>query len=233
MCRIKNILEPEELVLTWRAPDSDSGRNRYKVAEFKKIDNEHIGFCYLKDTDDFAKAKELGFVGFPAFNKFDKVYETNVLEVFLRRTPPRKRGDFKRFLEQLGLDPEVSISDIALLAYSGAKLATDTFELINPLKVINVPAELVLEVVGTRYYLDEGVGALSIEDEVILEPEPDNQHDPNAVKVVRDKRVIGYINRFQCLGVKNAIAEYDVKAHVFKVNGTKDQPRILICVSIK
>lgn len=42
-------------------------------------------------------------------------------------------------------------------------------------------------------------------DNVILEPEPTNTHDPNAIKVIADNTHIGYIKQGKCSEVRNLL----------------------------
>jgi len=231
MCKIKHILESNRLILTWRGPNDSHGR--YAVAELQHI-GETFVFSYLKDSKDFLEAQKIGFNGFSAFNNFELIYTENVLDVFKSRIPPRSRDDFKLYLEQIGLDPEAVISDFALLSYSGAKLATDSFELVDPLDNLdnlNAPCELLLELAGVRHYVKD-CSIFKADDSVQLLEEPENPYDYNAVVAMCRGMKIGYINKMQCEAIKHGLKSYLFFAHINKINGTEERPRILICVKV-
>lgn len=47
--------------------------------------------------------------------------------------------------------------------------------------------------------------ALKPGDVLDLESEPDNLHDPNAIKILKDSLHLGYVNRESCVDVRNAL----------------------------
>ncbi|WP_404361386.1 hypothetical protein [Methylotuvimicrobium sp. KM1] len=126
---ISYVPQPNRLLLVWQAPEGKS-RKRFVVGEIR-LEGKHYTFRYLANTKDFADARIEGFVCYPAFRKLTQEYNESVLETFLRRVPPRKRGDFNKYLKQWRLSPEVDISDFALLGHTGAKLPNDGFSLIS------------------------------------------------------------------------------------------------------
>ena len=192
---IEHIKEPLRLYLTWQPPITSSClRTRLIVAILVRADND-ANLEYLTDTEDCQKAVEIGFKGYPAFPLTKPRYE-NVLCTFVKRMPPRNRGDFHKYLKAIRIPVEAKISDFALLGYSGAKLPEDTFNLSVCLQDETAPFELLTEISGFRHYkgmdiLDE----LREGDVVILEKEPTNEFDHNAIKILRQNVLIGYINR--------------------------------------
>ena len=50
--------------------------------------------------------------------------------------------------------------------------------------------------------------------QVFLEPEPDNQYDPNAVKVLMNGLLVGYVKKESCSQVKELLNKKDFKAEV-------------------
>lgn len=50
--------------------------------------------------------------------------------------------------------------------------------------------------------------------QVVLEPEPDNQYDPNAVKVLMNGLLVGYVKKESCSQVKELLNKKDFKAEV-------------------
>ena len=50
--------------------------------------------------------------------------------------------------------------------------------------------------------------------QVVLEPEPDNQYDPNAVKVLMNGLLVGYVKKESCSQVKELLKKKNFKAEV-------------------
>jgi hypothetical protein len=158
---IEHIIEPTKLLLAWQASD-EKHRIRYIVAELNRV-GEEISLTYLPKTNDFAKAQEHGFEAYPAFQDINKTHH-NVLDAFMRRLPPRTRGDFPQYLEGLRLRMNAQISDFALLGYSGAKLLSDGFSLIHPFDHVNGSCELLLEAAGYRHIQQQDKMAIQKEE---------------------------------------------------------------------
>lgn len=228
---IKHIHEPKTLLLVWQPPE---GTSRVRCIVGELIREELSGVVtlkYLEGTADFRKASELGFVGYPAFSNTRKEYHNGVVDAFLRRLPPRSRGDFKNYLELLRLDVNSEFSDFALLGYSGAKLPSDGFSIINPFEDVIGPCEFVTEVAGFRYR-DISIEDVSVGDEITLVPEPNNEYDTMAIKVMLGANHIGYINRGQLKAFHIWLANNNVKASIERVNGRDNRPLIYLYVEI-
>lgn len=106
---IEHIIEPTKLLLAWQSLD-ESHRARYIVAELNR-NGDKIDLTYLTHTKDFQEATSKGFEGYPAFQDTNKMH-SNVLDAFMRRLPPRARGDFIQYLEVLitGVRPSLNTS---------------------------------------------------------------------------------------------------------------------------
>lgn len=189
---IANIVEPATLLLTWKGM---SGGRRLAVAQLEKLGDERARLTYLFPTT--AAAKKIGFFGYPAFPITKKNYEHDVLDIFMRRLPPRGRTDFQDYLTQLRLSPNVSISSFALLGYSGARLPGDSFEIVHTFESANIPFEFVTEVAGARYANTSNFVGVEPGSTISLEHEVSNHDDPWAVRVIANGKKIGYINRYQ------------------------------------
>lgn len=227
MNRIKHVIDPERLLLVWQAPEGKS-RNRYVVGELRQCHGEVV-FRYFPNTEEFKNANAEGFVCYPAFRKTGQEYNQGVLDTFLRRLPPRKRGDFAKYLEQWRLASHVEISDFALLGHTGAKLPNDGFTLINPFDNVEPPYEFYIEVAGFRYYQD----SVSIQDigvgmDAVFISEPDNEYDGNAVRIEVAGKKIGYVNKVQSKSFMRWLQHYRITACVERINGTNDRPLIYI-----
>ncbi len=223
---IKHVPNPDRLLLVWQAPEGRS-RARFVVGELRQQEGQLV-FRYLSDTAEFKKACEEGFVCYPAFRKTNLEYTQNVLDSFLRRLPPRKRGDFGKYLEQWRLAPNVEISDFALLGHTGAKLPNDGFSLINPFDHIELPHEFYIEVAGFRYQPNISVDDISVGMSVEFIAEPANEFNRDAVRIEVAGKKIGYVSDAQCKAFNSWLGRYSVSASVERINGTNERPLVYV-----
>lgn len=191
---VEFIFEPSRLFLVWHHTRDDTPKTRRIVGALER-DGETVCFKYYKDSNDFKEAIKEGFSQFPAFDvKDSKNKFCDALDVFIRRLPPRSREDFKAYLSQYSLGSNFEGSDFALLAYTGARLSGDNFELCPDLSDLESPADLVIELSGVEYG-DIPIDRIQEGDELEFVPEPDNAHDSNAVIVKRHDQKVGYVNK--------------------------------------
>jgi hypothetical protein len=122
---IQNLIEPTNLLLSWRPKTVNE---LYLVAKIER-EKENYSFTYLTETTEFEAAIKQGFCGYPAFSLRTRLHTNNVLDAFLRRLPPKTRGDYNLYLQQHGLPAPFPYSDFALLGYTGAKSPADGFVL--------------------------------------------------------------------------------------------------------
>ena len=230
MRQIEHIVEPDRILLSWQTA---SERLRMLVAELIRSGDDDANLVYLKESEDFLKAQSLEFEGYPGFDIKKDVYE-NVLTSFMKRLPPRSRGDFSRFLEALRIKSDAEISNFALLGYSEAKLPDDDFTFIHPFKNASPPFELLLPVRGYRHYKEQlPLAELSTEMQAGFEVEPDNPKDPEAIKVVIDGVRVGYVSR----GLTGSFhkwmqSDLTISAYVERINGAEQNPEIYLYVLV-
>ncbi|WP_330924456.1 HIRAN domain-containing protein [Candidatus Sororendozoicomonas aggregata] len=230
---IEHLIEPERLLLSWQALDSNS-RSRYLVGELVRKDDVVV-LNYFKGTEDFEQARLQGFKGHPAFQLKDDVcsYENQVLEAFTHRIPPRSRSDFYRYLELRGLNPDAAISDFALLGYVGARLPDDGFELVHPFDSANEPFELLIEVAGFRYESTISIDEIAVNTPVQFIPEPENQYDSQAIRIELGGNKLGYVDRGRLeLFHRHLKAGHSVQGEVIRKNGTAERPLLYIYTTI-
>ncbi len=184
---------------------------------------------YLTEEDDYQKAIEQGFTGYPAF-PLECARHDNVLPMFLRRLPPRQRSDFLDFLAYYRLPRNAALSDFSLLANTGGRLPRDGFSVIPDLSQVKLPCELLLEVAGSRHASDVKEGYIPVVGSAAqFQAEPSNQHDANAVRVLVEDHFVGYVNRLQAKALNNWLNfETVIDAHVDRVNGTTERPVIYL-----
>ncbi|CAD5378999.1 HIRAN domain-containing protein [Pseudomonas sp. OF001] len=223
---INHIFEPHRLVLAWHSPTGNG--TRLVVGELCRGDLETY-FRYLPGTTDFEQARKEGFFSFPAFDIQKHGANTihiSALDVFMKRLPPRKRADFKDYLRQYNLPTDFAGSDFALLAYTGAKLASDTFELYPDISKAVAPIDFVIDIAGARHYIEHS-SELTEGDQLTLVNDDDNRHDKNAVRILHNGKLIGYIGRVYAAGVREIMRSGNLSASVLKVSSFKEKIRVL------
>lgn len=230
---IEHVLEPKRLLLVWQAPEGSSRRSRYAVAELVRQGDEQVRFQYLVDTPDFKSACAEGFVNFPAFRKVEQSYDLGVADTFIRRLPPPTRGDYAQYLEQFRLRPDTKISEFALLAYTGAKLPSDGFSIINPLDRVDVEGELLIEVAGFRHASQVPMESLRPGVFVQFAPEPTNAYDADALAVLVRGQKIGYVPRQQARAVREQYEGGSISAQIERLNGSSERPLVYLFAAIR
>lgn len=235
MTQIEHVINPDRLLLVWRSNQAGASRTRRVVAELVTNDvADDATLRYLVDSVDFENATKDGFKGYPAFSLKNAEHKQNVLGSFLRRLPPRKRDDFQTYLIRYGIPPSVRVSDMALLAYTNAKLPSDGFELVADLRRAKPPFELVIEVAGFRHQETASVDDIYVGDPVMLKAESENSHDQNAVALYHSGTRIGYVDRAQAPSFLSWFSRsYNVQATVERINGTADRPQIHLFVTVR
>lgn len=123
------IIEPTRLFLTWRNPLIRS----YVLYVVGSVDwDDDSGdwlFNYLVDTEDFKHAVSQKFEGYPSFTMMKQQHKGNIIESFLYRIFPQSGKSYEEYLYKYGLSTNMNLSTVSLLAYTGATLRLDTFEL--------------------------------------------------------------------------------------------------------
>ncbi len=226
---IEYLLHVNTLFLTWQ---SNSDRKRYLVGELKKS-KDADEFSYLVDTEDYKKAHDNGFLGYPAFPLGSKTYTNNVMATFMKRLPPRSRRDFTKYLKNNQLPETFKGNDFELITHTGIMLPSDGFDLIPDLSKATVPFDYVMEVAGTRHHLSfDEVGAIKIGTPVQFECEDENEHDSNAVALLIDGKKIGYINKLICPSFRKLMSK-NISFQVLKTSGTLERPLIYVQFSVR
>lgn len=235
MNHIEHIIDPERLLLVWRTSRTDVPRERRVVAEVvRPRHGSDAVLRYLFGSNDFESAKAEGFVGYPSFDVEQSEHSLNVIDSFVRRLPPRKRDDFNSYLERYRLSNRPELSDMALLAYTNAKLPGDAFELYPDLTNVRPPFELVTEVAGFRHQPGVSVEDIYVGDPVTLKREPDNAFDKNAIAVHHNGKKIGYIDRAQASSFQSWLRKgFRVNATVERINGKPERPLIYLFVTVR
>lgn len=226
---IEHIIEPTKLLLTWQSHD-EKQRTRYVVAELNSIGSQ-IHLNYLTDTGDFHKARSMGFEYYPAFPDISKIHN-NVLDAFMRRLPPRSRGDFSQYMEGLRLKPETQLSDFALLGYSGGKLPSDGFSIIHPFGNVEGACELLLEAAGFRH-IQKNHDNIKLNATVSFVKKFNETLQEESIQIMVDGKHIGYVTRGLLPTFFDWIDKDRIKgAWVEKINGMPGRPTVYVYVQI-
>ncbi len=217
-----------ELWLIWKQPKT---RRRYKIGVLNYKENKYY-FQYINpELDDALKA---GFLYFPGFEDINKIYESNKLFANIEtRLPNPKRADYLEILNLYNL--ETDSDKMQILQATKGRLLTDNYEFV-PIFDSN---KVEFDVAGTGHChdIEKCKSFISINDKLLLEPEPNNNYDKNAIKVILPKNGvkyhIGYVPRYyakelnkllndnieysamiQSLNFESAINDEDVSAYV-------------------
>lgn len=235
MNQIEHILDPTRLLLVWRPSQSGVPRTRRVVAEVVQPKRDaNAVLRYLSKSEDYVCAELEGFRGYPAFTIEQEEHASNVLDSFIRRLPPRNREDFNLYLKRHRLPNNVELSNMALLAYTNAKLPGDGFELYPDLTTSKPPFELIIEVAGFRHQDGVTLDGIYVGDPVVLKPEPENPHDKNAIAVYHSGKKIGFIDRAQAPSFQSWIKnKYKISVTVERINGQSDRPLIYLFVAVR
>ena len=224
---IESPVPTRRALLVWQRPLEMPGpRDRCPVAELVQREGG-VSFAYLGD-DSLSVAREAGFSGYPGLPLGSEGLDRIAMDILMRRLPPRERPDFPDFLERYGLPAQNTYTDLSLLAYTGARLTSDSFSISETFDGFARPFRYVFDVAGNRHYL-EAYRDLIVGEPLFFEHEPENPVDPNAVKIVRtDRTCVGYVNRLQAEVVGNWLNSGRIVASVYRVNGRADYPRLFV-----
>lgn len=234
MTILQNLIEPQRLLLTWQSSDEGSLDRTRRVVGCLERDGSEVVFRYLKENEDFQKARDAGFNGYPAFRIDDKAsdFRQGVLEAFLRRIPPRKREDFNEYLAQHRLPFPFPLGDFALLGYTGAKLPSDGFALVPDFQFTDAPCDFLLEVAGMRHCIPDAA-ALSLGDAVDFAFDFSNPVDSDAIAILHKGTRIGYVNRALRGVFQHWLNLGKITARIERINGKPERPLVYLYVSVK
>lgn len=230
---IEHIIEPNKLLVCWQASEGNN-RKRFIIGVIEKKQDLSIVFRYKINSNDLNEAKNNGFAGYPAFSIKEEEHTEGVMDTFVRRLPPKSRGDFNKYLDLYRLPKDQNISDFAMLAYTGAKLPTDGFSIVNPFYNLLEPCEFLMEIAGSRFAKDFDVDQLDIGDHVAIKKEENNKFDDRAIAIEYKEKRIGYINRALVETFHDWIdSKAKITLIIERVNGHPARPLVFLFVKVK
>lgn len=196
-------IEFTELCLIWRV---SLRAERLVVGTLECTSSNDLRFVY--DGPDLERAAQCGFEGYPGL-RLGRTYGPAAVNAFAARLPSAKRPDYGRFLSFWRIEPDAR-DPVYLLAATGGRLPTDMFEFI-PRILPRRDTCFLTDLAGVRIY---GSGATP-GGPIKLEPEPTNAVDAEAVKVLRDGRLLAYVKKVHNWSVQDAWrAELEVSARL-------------------
>lgn len=218
-------------LLVWQRPLDETGRrDRCAVAELVQ-QADGVNFRYL-GREQLDVAAEAGFSGYPGLPIASGDLSRIASDVLMRRLPPRDRADFSELLVRFGLPADHTYTDLSLLAYTGARLTSDSFSVCETFDGFEGAFSYVFDVAGNRHYFD--YNELQLGEAIYFEHEPMNPVDPNAIRLARESgETVGYVNRIQAQTVRSWLVNGSVDATVFRVNGRLQYPRLFVQTNIE
>lgn len=198
-------------------------RNNYVIGTLTR--NSHYEFAYGMEVE---QALANGFTPLVSFPWLDKRYESEtVFPVFACRLPDRRRRGIKDILDKYGL---TEFDEFEFLKKSGARLPTDTLSFADPIFEGEEAVERSFFVAGMRHYLEckgcdcEATEKYAEGNHLLLVPEPDNDHDHNAVKIMSQSgRMLGYLPRHYSKAISDRLKR-GVNYHCEVVEHCRQQP---------
>lgn len=220
---LEHLIEPNKLLVTWQSADKEH-RTRYVIGELLRTQNNQISLTYSIDSIDFKNAQAHGFEPYAAFPNIHETHHQGVLEAFMRRLPPKSRADYGQYLEGFRIKADSTLSDFALLGYTGAKLPSDGFAIINPFDNINTQFDCLIEVAGYRYNQMDDV---PMKHNVTFKIGHYNKTNEPMIEIYLNNNRIGYITRALITSFQQWINDQRIEsAWIEKKNGTLSQPII-------
>ena len=223
---------PFVLWLIWQ---NTKTRQRYHIGNLVHEEDKYIFYYENREYRRTLKeAMDHGYKPHVAFPDINKVYtSTTLFGPFARRLPDERRPDFDHILTEHGLSRDYTEMD--LLRVTGGRLATDSYEFVSPIYVVNDHFDFDFYIAGWRHYHGEDIiHELKEGQDVYFKMEKDNPEDSKAVIVLSDKNGIklGYIPAFYSGFMFQAIQNNcHFHAKIEKINyNAKPQLRVYISV---
>lgn len=221
----------QELLVVWKQPQT---RQRYLIGRLWR-DELGYHFCYEDRTPRSVKdAQRSGFRLLEAFPELGRVWTSNRLfPVFDRRLP---RPWYQPRLQAAGIQ---STDPMELLRVTGGRVATDTLELPEPIQSESKGSAVQeysvrFPIAGWRYYNGEqAIEELSPGTRLRLELEPDNQHDPYAIRILAPSGImLGYVPAVYAWYMDASVERGEYTAEVDEV-GPSDDPQQRVTVRFR
>jgi hypothetical protein len=220
------------LFVAWRGGENDSGV--WGPVGRLGYDGQVYRFCYTQGARTLR-----GFQPFPSMEDLEQVYVSETLfPLFANRLLSPSRPEYEAFLRWGGFDPNNPPSPLAILGVTEGIRQTDSIE------VFPCPTPDAAGCYFNRFFLhgirwmpslaQSLINQLQPEQRLILQPEPLNVADRNAVAVYTEFQPtqIGYVPRYLAHDVGKLVNQCDyVELVVERLNSDAPlQQRLLCCM---
>lgn len=182
------MLDFRKIYVSWR---SGKGGRRYLVGLLEYIAPDQYTFKYDKEVVE--RATKEGFTPYVELPDIEKVYDEYALQVFSQRLMKPERPDIQQFYDFWEIDPAFEQNPFYLLGHTQGLLPTDNFEFLADYQY-HLQLHFLTELASTSHNILPA-HLLNVGDELTMTKEPNNEHDPYAVKVFKDTQFIGYIKK--------------------------------------
>jgi hypothetical protein len=214
----------DKIYLSWR---KGPGYGRYIVGLLDHRSDGSFSFSY--DPDVVGRAKRDGFTPYTEFPDVSKTYNGNVMDIFAQRLIKSERPDVAKFYSFWEIDEQFQDDKFYLLGHTQGLLPTDNFEFLADYNMIN-GLHFLTEIAGlTPLRVPSDV--LNEGDELTFKIDRNNEFDPEAVKVYKGQREIGFIKRIHCKLFHKPGAE-NLKLQVKAIEKNGYLRRVFIKVSL-
>lgn len=218
----------DELYVGWQ---DRASRQWFPVGRLT-LDDEGIHcFKYLRGAR--VARERVGFRGIAQFSDFERTYRSDELFPFFRnRVKSLDRADSEDELHRLGLpDPEVGLRPFDILSRSNGRRVTDRFEIYPPPSVEEQTVRLTFFSRGVRHLDKETThrwrsGETPVQP-VRLRPEPDNDYDSNAMRIVdAENWDMGYLPRYYTASFAQLLdVDVDYSIEIYQINSEPAYPQ--------
>lgn len=215
--------EFDKIYLTWRQGQS---HRRHIVGVLQKDAGGKFTFRYIKENLD--EAKKQGFSPYTEFPDVEKVYNSNVVDIFAQRLTKAERSDVQKLYDFWEVDPQFKDDKFYLLGQTQGLTPTDNFEFLADYQPVD-GLHFLTEIAGLS---DKKLPPDTVipGDKLRFELEKDNKFDPEAVRVFKGDQEIGYIKKIHCRVFSKPGAE-NLKLQVKAVDKNGIIKRIFVKVS--
>ncbi len=228
--QLKALPQTQRALLVWMGVGA---RLRRAVGVLQR-QRDGIHFSYTTDSDDFQLARSEGFGGYPGL-PIDREPGAQAFQHFERRLP-FGRSDFGKLLQTFGLGELGAGSDrFSILTFMGARIARDSFGLLETFEGFAPPFSYIFDVAGFRHYFDKVSNLPTAGQNLRLVREPSNEYDPYAVRVeMEDGNLLGRIPSSQSRQVSAWLsAQRPPVAFLHRFGGRPSYPRCFLWVDFR
>lgn len=198
----------KNIALFWRP---SRGSSRIHIGNIKILGDGSIKYSYISEGVESARIAEPTFDGYPGLPIVKSEYRDSkmLISLFSLRLINIERSDRNYLLDFWLLDDEIASDPIMLLAMTQGMSLSDFFEFVPAfLRDNDCKRPFVTDIAGVNAHGFD-LSQLSVGMKLQFEKDTNNQYDKNAIKVMYNDSIIGYIKKGHNLlfkGKKNGIS---------------------------